>query len=154
MSKYLTKLKFTWIDAPDDPEVAIDGFWMFDALTHPHEQWTTISIQSDPRYYTTWGIQRLLNEWKTNILKDIPPPQNIFVPVSPPYELNLYREACRMETCYDLVAYRLALDNLIEFNSEQIGQQFLRVGYEDMERYDQVRTKYEGWRSRFDAAFE
>lgn len=152
MNKFLNGLKFNWVE-PYNDEAEIDGFWMFDALSHPHEQWQAVTLQSNPRYYTTWGIQQLLNGWKTNILRDVEPPHNVFVPTNPPYELRLYQEALRLETCYDLDAYRQALDNLIEFNSEQIGDQFMRIGHANMDRYEALKATYMGWRSAFDLAF-
>ena len=153
MPKFLNSLNFNWTE-PYNDEAEVEGIWMFDAMTHPHPQWIPIMNQSNPHYYTTWGIQRLLDEWKINILKDIDPPHNVFIPTRPPYELNLYQDACRLETCYDLKAYRQALDNLIEFNSEQIGDQFLRVGQNLDHRYETIRAKVIEWRGRFDLMFE
>lgn len=153
MPKFLNSLNFNWTE-PYNDDAEVGGVWMFDAMTHPHPQWMTIMIQSNPHYYTTWGIQRLLNGWKINILKDMPPPHNVFVPLWPPYESDLYQDACRLETCYDLDAYRLALDNLIEFNSEQIGSQFVRIGQERGDRYEVLRAEVVKWRGRFDMAFE
>lgn len=153
MNKFLNGLKFNWTE-PYNPEADIEGFWFLDVLQHQHPQWQAIAIQSDPRYYTTWGIQKLLNEWKIQVLKDCQPPHNVFIPTDPPYELRLYQEALRLETCYDLEAYRQALDNLIEFNSEQIGDQFVRIGADLNAQYNETREKVVEWRTRFDQAFE
>lgn len=152
MFKFLNDLKFNWVE-PHNEEAAIDGFWMFDAASHPHDQWQAISAQSNPRYYTTWGIQQLIEQWYKNILECNAPPFNVLTRTNPDYEERLFDEACRLETNYDLDAYRQALDNMIDFASDQIGQQVVCMGHKNFERYDIMKARYMNWRSHFDKAF-
>lgn len=108
---FLNNLNFKW-SLPYNNDV-IDGFWMYDGLDHPHPQWIFVKIQSNPMWFTTWGIQKLCNIWKFKAASLFSAPNNVFTSNNPQRSLDAYNNACRAEYINDYDTYRKNLDMIV-----------------------------------------
>lgn len=146
--KYLNELNFSWTKPYNS---ILKGVWMFDALSHPHAQWVVISIQSNPRYYTTWGICQLLDHWKLKVSERV---GFEYIQADIVYEECLIREAVELEIHECLISYRVALDNLIAYTVAEICDHIVQHGRGKMMPYDQIVEECGFWSREMQLAFK
>lgn len=148
--RYLNDLKFDF-KLPYNPEADIEGVWWFDCVTHPHEQWRSVSIQSNFRWFTAWGIQQLLIQWreKTTELYDA----DDFDGKDDLLFDMLFTTAEESETINDYRAYRHCLDEMILHTRADLDR-FVRQQELDMHGdVQQARDHTAFFINRFDFAF-
>lgn len=122
MHKFLNSLRFHWTN-PYNPE-ATGGFWSF-STKRPVAgvfdfQWGWVEAQRNPMWYTTWGIQQILDRWKQETTKFFPLPDNDFVSFDQQLADHLLDRALRSEQLEDLDAYRESLDDLVDHGINEV----------------------------------
>lgn len=118
MHEYLNSLKFTWTE-PYNPG-ATGGFWSYSVIGYTGLFWDCVEAQRNPMWFTTWGIQQILDRWKQETTRVFPLPDNDFVSFDQQLGDHLLDRALRLEQRDDLDAYRGSLDDLVDHGINEV----------------------------------